>query len=70
VPWLHEAFENVAAAASGAEAAYKALKRFGEIPEDKQIKFIALLVTVALMTLVCRPYLEPWKEVTASFMFF
>lgn len=41
VPWLHEAFENVAAAAGGAEAAYKALKRFGEIPEDKQIKFIA-----------------------------
>ncbi|WP_018963453.1 thiamine pyrophosphate-dependent enzyme [Coprothermobacter platensis] len=41
VPWLHEAFENTAAAASGAEAAYKALKRFGDIPEDKKIKFIA-----------------------------
>ncbi|NPV88996.1 pyruvate ferredoxin oxidoreductase [Coprothermobacteraceae bacterium] len=41
VPWLHEAFENAAAAASGAEAAYKALKRFGELPADKKIKFIA-----------------------------
>ncbi len=40
VPWLHTAFENVAATMSGAEAAYKVLKKRNKT--DKQIKFIAI----------------------------
>ena len=42
VPFIHSAFENAAATISGAEAAFKALKRNGRIPEDKKIKFAAL----------------------------
>jgi pyruvate ferredoxin oxidoreductase beta subunit len=34
VPWLHVAFENAAAVASGVESAYRALKRRGALPED------------------------------------
>ena len=41
-PWLHIAFENAAAGASGVDAAIKALKRKGVIPEDKKIKVVAL----------------------------
>ncbi|MGB9682530.1 MAG: thiamine pyrophosphate-dependent enzyme [bacterium] len=38
-PWIHSAFENVAATISGVEAAYKSLKRQGKITED--IAFVA-----------------------------
>jgi len=41
VPYIHCAFENVAATISGVEAAYKAFKRQGKIPPDKEIKFVA-----------------------------
>ena len=41
VPWIHNAFENAATTISGAEAAFKALKRRGAIPEDKEITFVA-----------------------------
>jgi len=39
LPYVHNAFENVAATMSGVEAAYKALKKRGKI--DKDIRFIA-----------------------------
>ncbi len=39
VPYIHNAFENSAATLSGAEAAYRSLKRKGKI--DKNINFIA-----------------------------
>ncbi|MBC7188082.1 MAG: pyruvate ferredoxin oxidoreductase [Calditrichaeota bacterium] len=39
VPFIHNAFENVAATISGVEAAYRALKRKGRV--DKDIRFIA-----------------------------
>jgi len=42
VPFIHNAFENSAATISGAEAAYRALKRRGRIPEDKKIHFVAM----------------------------
>jgi len=42
IPWLHVAFENAAAAASGVEAAYKALIAKGKIPKDKMPNIIAL----------------------------
>ncbi|NQT51218.1 pyruvate ferredoxin oxidoreductase [bacterium] len=42
VPFIHNAFENSAATISGAEAAYRYLKRLGRIPEDKNINFIAM----------------------------
>ncbi len=42
VPWLHVAFENAAAAASGVEAAYKAMISKGLIPKDKMPNIIAL----------------------------
>ncbi|HRU05799.1 MAG TPA: thiamine pyrophosphate-dependent enzyme [Candidatus Brocadiia bacterium] len=41
VPFIHNAFENSAATMSGVEAAYRALKRRGKIPADKEINFIA-----------------------------
>lgn len=34
VPWLHVAFENAAAAASGVESAYRALRKRGALPAD------------------------------------
>ncbi|MFP3895628.1 MAG: thiamine pyrophosphate-dependent enzyme [Anaerolineales bacterium] len=42
VPWIHTAFENASTTISGVEAAYKALKRTGRIPEDQDIKFVAI----------------------------
>lgn len=39
LPYVHNAFENVAATMSGVEAAYKAFKKKGKI--DKDIRFIA-----------------------------
>jgi pyruvate ferredoxin oxidoreductase beta subunit len=39
VPFIHDAFENVAATVSGVEAAYQALRRRGKISQE--IKFIA-----------------------------
>jgi pyruvate ferredoxin oxidoreductase beta subunit len=41
VPWMHNAFENSAATASGIEAAYRSLVRQGKI-EDRDLKFIAI----------------------------
>jgi pyruvate ferredoxin oxidoreductase beta subunit len=42
VPWLHVAFENAAAAASGVEAAYRALARRGALPQDCPVTFLVL----------------------------
>ncbi|NTW67406.1 MAG: pyruvate ferredoxin oxidoreductase, partial [Nitrospirae bacterium] len=39
VPWMHSAFENAAATASGIETMYRALRKKGKI--QKNIKFIA-----------------------------
>jgi len=39
IPFIHNAFENVAATISGAETAYRALKKKGKI--TKEIKFVA-----------------------------
>ena len=41
VPWIHNAFENAATTAAGAEAMYRSLVRQGKI-EDRDIKFVAL----------------------------
>ena len=40
VPWIHTAFENAAATASGVEAMYQSLKRQGKL--NKKVKFIAI----------------------------
>ena len=42
VPWIHSAFENASTTIAGVEAAYRALKRSGKIPEDKKITFLAV----------------------------
>jgi len=45
VPWIHVAFENSAAVASGAEAGYKALRRKGRLPDhlkDRKITFVGM----------------------------
>lgn len=39
IPWIHNAFENAAATISGAESAYRALKRKGKIKQD--MNFVA-----------------------------
>ena len=41
-PWLHLAFENAGAGASGVEAALKALRRKGLLGTDKKIKVVAI----------------------------
>jgi pyruvate ferredoxin oxidoreductase beta subunit len=41
VPWLHLAFENVAAGASGVEAAYRALRKRGGLPQDDELTIVA-----------------------------
>ena len=41
VPWIHIAFENAAAVASGIESAIKVLKRKGKLPLDKKITVLA-----------------------------
>ncbi|KXB02690.1 pyruvate ferredoxin oxidoreductase [candidate division MSBL1 archaeon SCGC-AAA261F19] len=41
IPWMHNAFENSASTITGAETMYRALKKRGEFPKDKEIKFIA-----------------------------
>ncbi|MFB0563508.1 MAG: thiamine pyrophosphate-dependent enzyme [Candidatus Lokiarchaeia archaeon] len=41
VPWIHTAFENAAANASGIEAAIKVLKRKGRISREEQIDVVA-----------------------------
>jgi pyruvate ferredoxin oxidoreductase beta subunit len=40
VPWLHVAFENAAAAASGVEAAYRALRRRGGLPQEDELTIV------------------------------
>ncbi|HET7045227.1 MAG TPA: thiamine pyrophosphate-dependent enzyme [Gaiellaceae bacterium] len=40
VPWLHVAFENAAAAASGVESAHRALARRGALPQDGPLTFV------------------------------
>jgi pyruvate ferredoxin oxidoreductase beta subunit len=40
VPWLHVAFENAAAAVSGVESAYRALRRRGALPQDDELTFV------------------------------
>jgi len=42
VNWVHSAFENAAATIAGVEAMYKSLKNRGKIPQDKDIKFLAI----------------------------
>ena len=42
VAWLHVAFENAAAAASGVEAAYRALRRRGAWPGGEEVTFVVL----------------------------
>jgi pyruvate ferredoxin oxidoreductase beta subunit len=41
IPWLHVAFENAAAVASGMEAMYHSQKAQGNIPEDADYRFVA-----------------------------
>ena len=41
IPWIHVAFENAAAVASGVESGLKVLKRKGRIP-DKDITIVAM----------------------------
>lgn len=41
IPWIHSAFENAAATISGVESAYRALKKRGKLPADREIKFVA-----------------------------
>jgi pyruvate ferredoxin oxidoreductase beta subunit len=42
VPWLHVAFENAAAVASGVESAYRALRKRGALPVDEPLTFVVL----------------------------
>lgn len=41
IPFIHNAFENVAATMSGVETAWRALQSRGRISQDKPVKFVA-----------------------------
>jgi pyruvate ferredoxin oxidoreductase beta subunit len=41
IPWIHTAFENAAATASGMEAMYQSLKKQGKLAADADYRFIA-----------------------------
>ncbi len=41
IPWIHVAFENAAAVATGMEAMYQSLKRQGKLDADLDYKFVA-----------------------------
>jgi pyruvate ferredoxin oxidoreductase beta subunit len=41
IPWIHSAFENAAATASGLEAMYQSLKKQGKLPTEADYRFIA-----------------------------
>lgn len=41
IPWIHVAFENAAAVASGLEAMYQSLKNQGKLDADANYKFVA-----------------------------
>ena len=41
VPWIHSAFENVAATISGVESMYRSLVKQGKIPE-RNLRFVAI----------------------------
>jgi pyruvate ferredoxin oxidoreductase beta subunit len=40
LPWMHVAFENASAVGSGVEAAYKALRRRGALPQEDELTFL------------------------------
>jgi pyruvate ferredoxin oxidoreductase beta subunit len=40
--FMHSAFENAAATVSGIETAYRSLKKQGKLPQDQDLKFVAL----------------------------
>ena len=42
VPWLHVAFENAGAVASGVESAYKAMRRKGKFDPGKKVTFVGM----------------------------
>ena len=42
VPWIHIAFENAAAVASGVESALKVLKRHGRFPKTRHVDVVAI----------------------------
>ena len=69
VPWLHIAFENAAAAASGLEAMYVSLKNQGKIDPDANYKFVASPETAAPMTSASSRCPGPSSAATASCMF-
>ncbi len=41
IPWIHVAFENAAAVASGIESAYKVMMRKGKIPQER-VNFVGM----------------------------
>jgi pyruvate ferredoxin oxidoreductase beta subunit len=41
-PWMHVAFENAAAVGSGVEAAYRALRRRGALPQEEEVTILVL----------------------------
>ena len=42
IPYIHNAFENVAATICGIETMYNSLKKQGKLPVDEDIKFLAI----------------------------
>ncbi len=63
-PWIHVAFENTSAVASGIESALRILHRKGKLA--KPPKVVAMGGTVPPPTSVCNPSPGPWNEAITS----
>ena len=65
VPLVHTAFENAAATVSGAEAAYRSLKRQGKLPRARSPSSPSA-ATAAPTTSACSRSPAPWSAATTS----
>ena len=65
VPWIHVAFENAAAVASGVEAGLKAMMRKGKVPKRK-IFVLALQGMGGQAISGFRPFRGRWRGDTTS----
>ena len=61
--YIHTAFECTAATLSGAEAAYKSMKKQGKLPDDEHTKFIAFGGDGGTYDIGIQSLSVQWKEV-------
>jgi pyruvate ferredoxin oxidoreductase beta subunit len=66
VPWLHVAFENAAAVASGVESAQRALRRRHALPGGEEVAVVVFAGDGGTYDIGCRPSPGRSSEATGS----